>query len=77
MNNADMKAVYIMQTSANACWALRDFSNQCEDIMLDDWPNFFWSDLLLHNIPHCKVSYKHSYCITAELTVHRTVTYEG
>ena len=35
-----VNAVCITRTSAYASWLLRDFSDQCED-MLDDGPNFF------------------------------------
>jgi hypothetical protein len=34
-------AVCITRTFAHACWLLRDFSDQCEDISLDDEPTFF------------------------------------
>jgi hypothetical protein len=34
--NEYVNAVCIMPNFAYACWLLRDFSDQCEDIRLDD-----------------------------------------
>jgi hypothetical protein len=36
-----VNAVCITRTSAHAWWLLRDCSDHCEDIRLDDGPNFF------------------------------------
>ena len=42
-NKTDEKwnAVCITPTPSYVCWLLCDFSNHCEDIRLDDGPNFF------------------------------------
>ena len=39
-----MNAVCITRNSTYACWPSRGFSDQCEDLRLDDGPVAFWSD---------------------------------
>ena len=39
-----VNAVCVTHTSSYSCWLLDDFSDWCEDISMDDGPDFFWFD---------------------------------
>jgi hypothetical protein len=67
MIHEQVNAIRIMQI-LHTRFILHDFSDQCEDLRLDDGPIFFYLTLLLFDFLRCKVSQKHNYCVIAEQT---------
>jgi hypothetical protein len=58
-----VKAVCVMRNFAYACWLLRDFSYQYQDIRYDDGPNSDLSLFLLGDFS------QGIYCVIADLAV--------